>query len=100
MTDTLTSQAERAAAKGRETVDFAQAERAAMRKTMRHGPQRVKRLEAAIDAINLAMKPIRSLIGKTTWEPLPTAIEDDLRSVSRQLQYERRQLKKMQRVRD
>jgi hypothetical protein len=77
------------------TVEFANRERTSMRKTIKPGPEREKRIEKAIEEINRAMKPLRSLIGISTWEPLPDDLEDQIRSASTGLQYERKQLKKM-----
>ena len=57
--------------------------------------RREKQIADALEEIRRAMAPIRSLIGKAAWEEIPQ--EPDLRAVSRRLQYERRQLKKMRR---
>jgi len=56
---------------------------------------REKRLDATLDEIDAAMKPVRSAIGRIAWGA--GEYEAELRDVSRRLQYERRQLKKMQR---
>lgn len=50
-----------------------------------------------ISAIDCAMKPLRSHIGKLVWEPIPDELEDRLRAASRALQADRKQLKKMRR---
>lgn len=49
----------------------------------------------AIDSINDAMRPLRSMMGKLVWDPVPDEQERALRAVSARLGYERKQLKKM-----
>lgn len=58
-------------------------------------PAREKRISDTLDQIDQAMRPIRSAIGKIAWGT--AEYEEELRDVSARLQYERRQLKKMQR---
>jgi hypothetical protein len=60
-------------------------------------PDRQARILAGIEEVDAAMKPIRSLRGQYLWEDtlLDEPDYERLCSVSKQLQYERRQLKKM-----
>ena len=58
--------------------------------------ERQGRIHSLLTQINAAMQPIRSAIGTLAWGGQEAArYEDDLRDVSQQLQYERKQLKKM-----
>jgi hypothetical protein len=73
-----------------------------LRRTLRWGskPGSVKRerdIDRRLRAIDAAMRPIRSHIGKLVWEPIPSELDDALRAVSADLQVERRQFKKMRR---
>jgi hypothetical protein len=52
-------------------------------------------LEAELEFLRLAMIPVRSYMGRLVREPLPDALEGRLRDVSRQLQRERKSLKRM-----
>ena len=54
-------------------------------------------IEKLIAQIDEAMKPIRSGIGSLLWHVEYRRHEADLREVSKSLQYERKQLKKMRR---
>lgn len=58
---------------------------------------RQSHIDALLDQIDDAMKPLRSHIGRLVWEPRPDAEDRALREASALLQYERRQLKKMRR---
>ena len=89
----------RAIEKGRETVAHAHETRKRLRRSTTPGQRgRERDLNEAIVAINDAMEPIRSIIGKATWTPLPENLEAQVRETSAYLQYERRQLKKMRRA--
>ncbi len=89
------------------TQDVAAAEREheaalTLRKKLRWkskpGTQRRERdIGRRISAIDCAMKPLRSHIGKLVWEPIPDELEGRLRAASRALQADRKQLKKMRR---
>jgi polyhydroxyalkanoate synthesis regulator phasin len=59
---------------------------------------REQKLEAKIRQIDEAMRPIRSMIGRLPHVEISADVESSLRVTSANLQYERRQLKKMQRV--
>lgn len=61
----------------------------------RDDPERQAHIAQLLDAIDDAMKPIRSHIGRLVHDPIPDAPERALREASAALQYERRQLKKM-----
>lgn len=66
--------------------------------------RREKELERLLDDINRAMEPVRSFIGRLQHTPKTAATvitpeqEAALRDVSKDLQYQRRQLKKMRRL--
>lgn len=84
--------------RGRETARDATMTRQGLR--WRSSPTdagRQKAIADAIEDINDAMADIRSARAWVVWHPVPEADEDALRAVSRDLQYERKQLKKMQR---
>lgn len=67
-----------------------------MRYEMAKGdPTRERAIEGALELIDEAMKPLRSMIGKLLWDPQPEEQDQALRAVSKRLQYERKQLKKM-----
>lgn len=57
--------------------------------------RRVDKVTAMIELIDRAMKPIRSHMGRLTWEAYPSDVEQALTETSGKLQYNRRQLKKM-----
>lgn len=59
------------------------------------------RIKKAIHEINTTMMAVRSLVHRLQWndELLPEEDQARLRELSRRLQYERRQLKKMSRYR-
>lgn len=59
--------------------------------------KRERDIARRLDAIDAAMKPLRSHIGKLHWHPVSDDLETRLRSASAQLQHERKQLKKMRR---
>lgn len=61
----------------------------------RQDPDRQQRIEAAIAAIDAAMKPVRQAVGHLTWEPLGSDVESVVRDASKFAQYQRKQLKKM-----
>ena len=62
--------------------------------------QRNERITRTIHKINVAMIDVRALIGRAQWyEVMSDDAEHRLRTVSEDLQYERRQLKKMLRHR-
>ncbi len=62
----------------------------------RSDPTRQAHIQQLLDAIDDAMRPLRSHIGRLVHQPLPSeADEKRLRGASAGLQYERRQLKKM-----
>lgn len=58
-------------------------------------PDRKQRIDTMIANIDRIMKPVRSMVARLLWEPVPEAQAESLRAVSQSLQYERRQLKKM-----
>lgn len=79
-----------------DTVAKARLTREDIRRTQKPGdPDREVRLDKILAEIDDAMKPVRSAIGAIAWGKAD--FEDQLRSVSQDLQYERRQLKKMRR---
>lgn len=83
---------------GNRAVDDARA----LRKRLRRAsdptdPGRQKTLADARERIRVAMVPIRSLRGRLLWDPQPDDKEAAVRAVSEKLQYEAKQLKKMQR---
>lgn len=79
-----------------DTVAKARLTREDIRRTQKPGdPDREVRLEKIIADIDEAMKPVRSAIGAIAWGKAD--FEEELRTVSQALQYERRQLKKMRR---
>jgi hypothetical protein len=57
--------------------------------------KRNRDIQAQINRIDAAMKPLRSYIGKLCWHPAPAELDATLREVSAALQHERKQLKKM-----
>lgn len=59
--------------------------------------KRERDIDRRLRAIDAAMKPLRSHIGKLAWHPLPDDLEKALRETSASLQAERKQLKKMRR---
>lgn len=74
----------------------------ALREELRHSvapddPDRAARIEEALDNLRIAMTPVRSAIGKLSWEPGPAPVEKALRTASAYVQYQRKQLKKMRR---
>ena len=82
--------------KAADTVAKARLTREDIRRTQKPGdPDREERLDSILDEIDAAMKPVRSAIGAIAWGR--SEFEDQLRAVSQDLQYERRQLKKMKR---
>ena len=89
---------EAATQQGEATATAARMAREDLRWTAEPGSdEREAQIAAMIDDIGDAMHEIRSLIGRLTWDPIPDEYEKPLRSASRQLQYERKQLKKMRR---
>ena len=66
------------------------------RRTQPGDPERAEAIERALSNLAAAMTPLRSAIGRLVWEPLPDALEQRLRDASARCQYERRQLRKMQ----
>lgn len=60
-------------------------------------PDRIDQIERLLGSIDVAMRRLRSHIGRLVHEPLPSNHEEKLRATSQGLQYERRQLKKMRR---
>jgi hypothetical protein len=62
----------------------------------RDDPTRQAHLQELLDAIDDAMRPLRSHIGRLVHQPLHSDRDEKrLRKASAALQYERRQLKKM-----
>lgn len=90
----LTAQVETGAALAQDSADLREALRW---KAKTDDEGRAGDLVDMLERIRLAMIPIRSEIGRLVWEPLPAKLEEGLRTVSARLQYERKQLKKMQR---
>lgn len=85
-----------AAANAARTAEYANTLRAELRgRTTPTDPERVEQIDAMLEQLRLAMIPVRSLIGKQVWEPIPSHEEKALRDASAACQYERRQLKKM-----
>jgi hypothetical protein len=79
-----------------EAVAEARAVRHALRwKVEKSDPGRKAQIEDELDNVAEAMAPIRSYIGRLMFEPLPDALEARLRDVSKQLQHQRRALKRM-----
>lgn len=58
-------------------------------------PEREDTINHHLELIRLAMVPIRAWIGRAVWGQVKAADEAALREVSDQLQYQRKQLKKM-----
>lgn len=75
-----------------EARDFRETVRWSVKK---NDPDRQARIQQLLDAIDDAMKPVRSHIGRLVHEPIPASLERSLRKSSAACQYERRQLKKM-----
>lgn len=72
-----------------------------VREEWRRQPTSLERTDAilgALEGLRVAMVPLRSAIGRLVWEPLPDDLERRLREQSARLQYERRQLRKMDRL--
>ena len=87
-----------AVAAGRTAVSKAQNLREALRRNSTPGSKdREQQLDSALDEIDSAMYPIRSFLGRLPFVDLPDELEEDIRQTSKDCQYERRQLKKMQR---
>lgn len=85
-------------AEAQRVAEDAQALREDLRWSVKPGTtDRQRAIGHQLDAIDRAMKPIRSRIGGLIAHPLPAADERRLRQVSKGLQYERKQLKKMRR---
>lgn len=85
-----------AVATGEEVAEHARETREDLRwKSKRTDHDRQVRIDAAMEEIRYSMAPIRAEIGRLVWEPIPNEQERALRAVSRTLQYERKQLKKM-----
>jgi hypothetical protein len=81
---------------GHKVVEQARLAREDLRKTYKPGTKERERvIEKTLRAIDEAMRPIRSAIGRIAWGA--TEYEDALREISSLLQYERKQLKKMRR---
>lgn len=98
MTAVLLQQITKAVAAGEAAAEDVRLTRERLRRTEKPGtPDREEALEQALGEIDTAMRPIRSLLGKVVWEPVPEEQEDALRAASKQLGYERKQLKKMRR---
>ena len=84
--------------KAHEIADEAQRLRQDLRWNVKPGEaDREQAIEACLEKIRLAMVPIRSAMGLAAWGKVTKAAEAKLRDASARLQYERRQLKKMQR---
>jgi hypothetical protein len=60
-------------------------------------PEREERLAAQLSALDEVMRPVRSVLGRLAWSPLPEKADRALRSASAEVQYQRKQLKKMRR---
>ena len=87
-------------ATAQEAVDDAQIAREEMRWTDPPGsPHREDRIKERLDALREAMGPLRSIIGTLFWNPTPEAARraDELRGLSVDVQYQRKQLQKMRR---
>jgi len=65
------------------------------RKLKRDHSGRQEAIAAILEAIDAAMKPIRSISGRMNWQAFPEDLCEAVPEVSSSLQYERRQLKKM-----
>jgi hypothetical protein len=77
----------------------AEASRQDLRWNVKPGdPDRETQLSGLLEDIRLAMVPIRRAMGLASAGRLPAASEEKARAASERLQYERRQLKKMQRT--
>lgn len=61
----------------------------------KRGAERDAVIRGHLSRLSEAMEPIRSAIGRLFYEPLEHGLELRLRDASANLQYERRQLKKM-----
>lgn len=82
------------------TAEGAEALRAELRwNTATDEPDRQEKIERMLDALTLVMVPLRSAIGRFAggWAEAPEGVEDALRTASRYVQYQRKQLKKMRR---
>lgn len=81
---------------GQRVADQAESLRARLRRRLAvDHPRRVESIQAMLEAIDAAMKPIRSHMGRLMWHDYPEDIETLLPEVSAGLQAQRRQLKKM-----
>lgn len=58
-------------------------------------PERVEEIQAAIDRLSEAMKPVRRAMGMVPYLRLGPGLEDRLRTASEAAQRERRKLRKM-----
>ena len=78
-------------------VAEARAVRHALRwKSDKHGDEhRIGQIKDELRNVAEAMVPVRSYIGRLVREPLPDALEARLRDMSKQLQAQRRSLKRM-----
>lgn len=84
--------------KAAETAEEAETLRQDLRWNVQPGEKhREQAILAQLDAIRLAMVPIRAAMGRLQFGSISATQEAKLRAVSQRLQYERRQLKKMRR---
>lgn len=93
---TFSDHIDRSVERGRRVAESAREVRNQHRRRTRPGDgQRQRDISYALMSIDGAMLPIRRLIGKLPHEDTTEGRMSRLLDVSRQLQYERRQLKKM-----
>jgi hypothetical protein len=79
------------------TADEAEAVRQDLRWNVKPGSEeREALIDKTLEAIRVAMIPIRSLMGKAVWGKADVP-EKDILAASERLQYQRKQLKKMKR---
>jgi hypothetical protein len=60
-------------------------------------PAREKQISEMLERVRVAMIPIRSAMGRTFWGQLTAKETEKVRAASAELQYQRKQLKKMRR---
>lgn len=95
----LPDQIASAVAAGEGVAESARETRQALRwKVAPTEPGRQEDIAGALADIDSAMCAVRSLRARILWHPVPEAQSEALAAVSADLQYERRQLKKMRRV--
>lgn len=83
-------------AEAKQQIASAQKLRRRLRRRSKRGdPTRNRRIHEQLALLGDAMKPIRSATGKLQWVFVDEAAAEELYTVSRRLQYERRQLRRM-----